>query len=263
MSGLVVNEVAKTLDGSAAVLRGVSLRVGTGQCLGLRGATGSGKTTLLRIIAGLERPDRGEVHINDKLVASPKVHVPPGERGVGFVFQSLGLWPHLNVEEHLDYALSATKLSRADRLIRKQLLMDLFHLGRAVQRSADEREGLLSRVFRTLVPERERPIAKRRPAELSGGEKHLLAISRALCGQCSLLLLDEPFSGLDGQLKELVVETLARIAPERALTSLLVSHDPADFRALTSGVIHLREGRVLEPSASPTARGSDTREGTG
>ncbi|MBI3830478.1 MAG: ATP-binding cassette domain-containing protein [Planctomycetes bacterium] len=238
MSRLEVQGLAKTLgEGDrVAVLREVSLRVQSGQCLGLKGATGSGKTTLLRIVAGLERPDSGEVYIDGLLVSSPKVHVPAGKRRVGFVFQSLGLWPHLTVEGHLDYVLQASPFRGDERILRKRQLLQAFHLG-----------GLEAR----------------RPGELSGGERHLLAIARALAPDIRILLLDEPFAGLDGQLRDLVIESLGRIRRERQLTTVLVSHDIFELRALSNELIYLREGHVVgSPSSLSSARGTGG-EGSG
>lgn len=225
MSFLEVREVAKTLGSGerAAVLRGVSLRVQGGAWVGLRGATGSGKTTLMRIIAGLEFPDRGEVWLDGERMSTLAGGVPPGRRGIGFVFQSLGLWPHLTVGGHLDYMLGASRLAANTRAARRAELLEAFHL-----------HGMV----------------RRYPWELSGGEKHLLAIARALSGQVRLLLLDEPFSGLDGALKEVVVQALKRLREEWGMTALLVSHLAEDFQALCSGVLHLREGRIAETSAA-------------
>lgn len=219
MSDLDVLDVSKTVGAGdvSAVLRGVSFYVPSGDCLGLKGATGAGKTTLLRLIAGLEKPDAGEIRMDGLLVSSPKVLVPPGRRRIGFVFQSLGLWPHLTVSGHLDYVLSASSLRRDEAGRRKMELLEAFHL---------------------------RDLAGRRPGELSGGEKHLLAIARALANDARLLLMDEPFAGLDGHLKDMVVSALRRVQRDRGLTALLVSHDPEDLRTLCRGVIQLREGHI-------------------
>lgn len=235
MSHLEILGVAKTLGESdrVAVLREVTLRVQAGHCLGLKGATGSGKTTLLRLIAGLERLDQGEIRIDGLAVSGTKVHIPAGKRRIGFVFQSLGLWPHLTVDGHLDYVLQASPFRGDERVRRKRELLQAFHLG-----------GL----------------ENRRPGELSGGERHLLAIARALAPDIRILLLDEPFAGLDGQLRELVIEALGRIRRERQLTTVLVSHDIFELRALSNELVYLREGHVVgQPSPLPSSRpnGSD------
>lgn len=223
MSSLDVVSLSKTLGTGdrAAVLREVSLRVPSGRCVGIKGATGSGKTTLLRIVAGLERPDAGEVRIDGLVVSSVKVHVPPNMRRIGFDFQNLGLWPHLSVNGHLEYVLAASPFRGDERLRRKVELLTAFRL---------------------------RGLERRRPGELSGGEKHLLALARALAGDVRLLLLDEPFAGLDGSLKEIVVQAVGRLQAERGLTTILVSHDAGELNALCQSVVHLREGRVAGPA---------------
>ncbi|HYF50672.1 MAG TPA: ATP-binding cassette domain-containing protein [Planctomycetota bacterium] len=224
MSRLDVSELVKTLgeggiDDASAVLRGVTFSIDAGECLGLKGATGAGKSTLLRIIAGLLQPDSGEVRIDGEIVSSRTVHVPPQTRGVGLVFQNLGLWPHLTVKGHLDYVLSASTPSKADRLSRRDEIIDTFVL-----------EGLQDRY----------------PAQLSGGERHLLAMARAFCGNIRLLLLDEPFTGLDGALKARVFDTLRRERARRRLTTLLVTHDNDEMKGFCDRIEHLNEGRIME-----------------
>lgn len=221
MSGIEVQDLSRTLGGAdgSAVLRGVSFRVPSGHCVGLQGATGSGKTTLLRLLAGLDRPDRGEIRLEGRVVNDARIFVPPGQRKIGFVFQALGLWPHMTVEAHLDYVLASAGWAPEQRARCKSEATTAFHL-----------QGL----------------SRRKPAELSGGEKRLLALARALVGDARILLLDEPFTGLDGHLKERVVQALSAWLKQRKLTMLLVSHDAGDLARLCSGTVHLREGQVVE-----------------
>jgi ABC-type sulfate/molybdate transport systems ATPase subunit len=232
VNGLKVRNLVKTLsrgapaNAASAVLRDVSLSVAKGECLGLKGATGSGKTTLLRIIAGLLPPDSGEVLIDGAVCSSPAIHVPPAQRRIGFVFQNLGLWPHLNVLGHLEYVLAAAPYSAEEKKTRITAMLDTFVL-----------HGL----------------EKRYPAELSGGERHLLALARALVGDIRLLLLDEPFTGLDGALKDRVLHTLRSERERRQLTTLLVTHDSEEMRMLCQRVEKLSEGHVIDKIASPQA----------
>jgi len=221
---LEVVALTKTLGHAAspqasAVLRGVNMTIAPGECLGLKGATGSGKTTLIRIIAGLMAPDGGEVHLNGQMISSSKIILPPAQRGVGLVFQSLGLWPHLSVNAHLEFVLSTRKLSAADKKSRCAEALETFLLG---------------------------DLADRYPAELSGGERHLLALARVFCSDMRLLLLDEPFNGLDSGLKGRILETLARERTRRKLTTLLVTHNDDEMRLLCKRVEHLSEGRIIE-----------------
>ena len=226
MSRLEVLDLAKTLNGASrhgasAVLCGVTFNIAPGECLGLKGSTGAGKSTLLRIIAGLLAPDAGEVRLDGQLLSSPAVLVPPAQRGIGFMFQNLGLWPHLTVIGHLDFVLAATKRPKAERLARRREIIHTFLLSGLEQRY---------------------------PAELSGGERHLLALARALCLDLRLLLLDEPFNGLDGALKERILGTLRRERARRNLTALLVTHNDDEMRVLCQRVEHLQEGRIVERS---------------
>ncbi len=230
MSRLDVNRVVKTLGsrrGASAVLRDVTFYVADGECLGLKGSTGSGKSTLLRIIAGLLAPDSGEVELDATLISSPRIMLPPGSRKIGFVFQNLGLWPHLTVNGHIEYALAGMGLARAARERLRAETLETFLLG-----------GLEDRY----------------PVELSGGERHLLALARAMCTDIRLLLLDEPFTGLDGALKERVLAMLRRERIRRNLTTLLVTHDDEEMRALCQRVAHLNEGHIVEKTASERKR---------
>jgi len=223
MSRLDVEGIVKTLgsgsrDG-AAVLRGVDLIVRPGESLGLKGATGSGKSTLLRIIAGLMPADAGELRLDGERLSAPGIIVPPVQRRIGMVFQNLGLWPHMTVLGHLSFVLAAEKLNRTERAQRLDETLNAFVLN-----------GL----------------GERYPAELSGGERHLLALARACCANIRLLLLDEPFTGLDGALKKRILETLKSERSRRNLTTLLVTHDDDEMRTLCHRVEHLSEGRILE-----------------
>ena len=225
MGALEVREVVKTLVGagaqrSSAVLRGVDLTVSRGECVGLKGATGTGKSTLLRAIAGLLAPDAGEIVLDSVLLSDAKIRVPPAKRRIAMVFQNLGLWPHMTVQGHLNFVLAAEPLSPPQRKQRLDEICGAFVLN-----------GL----------------GDRYPAELSGGERHLLALARAFCADVKLLLLDEPFTGLDGALKKRVLETLRAERTKRNLTTLLVTHDEDEMRALCQRVELLSEGRILKP----------------
>jgi iron(III) transport system ATP-binding protein len=224
VNSLEVRGLIKTLGGdgsqrSSAVLRGIDLTIAPGECLGLKGATGSGKSTLLRAIAGLLTPDAGEIILDGTLLSDQKIRVAPARRHIAMVFQNLGLWPHMTVFGHLNFVLAAEPLTR------------------------DQRRERLAEITTAFVLN---GLGERYPAELSGGERHLLALARAFCGNVKLLLLDEPFTGLDGALKKRVLETLRAERIRRKLTTLLVTHDDEEMRAICQRVEHLSEGRILE-----------------
>ena len=203
MSGVSVQieSLAKRLGGRD-VLRGLSLEVEAGEWIALLGPSGAGKTTLLRAMAGLEGPDAGRVLLDGRDAA----RVPPRERGVGFVFQDLALWPYLSVAEHLA------------------------GLG-APPGALLERFGL-------------RGLERKRPHELSGGERQRLALARAVARDPRVLLLDEPFSNLDPLLRRTLSDTLAELHRERGHTTVYVSHyfEAPVLRA--SRVALLRDGRL-------------------
>jgi iron(III) transport system ATP-binding protein len=198
-ASLVLSSVAREIGGRP-VLRGVSLEVPEGETLALLGPSGAGKTSLLRVIAGLDRPDGGEVRIGGRDVTRR----PPRERGVGLVFQDLALWPYMTVEEHLEGGDIGSLVSR-------------FALG-----------GL----------------GRRRPHELSGGEKQRLALARAVAHDPRVVLLDEPFSGLDPLLRRSLAEAFAELQRDRGFTAVWVSHhlDGAVSRASRAAL--LKDGRV-------------------
>ncbi len=175
--------------GKVWVLKNFSLSVKKGECKIVKAPCGSGKTTLLKIIAGLERQDKGRVYLRGKLVASEKIFVPAEERNVSMVFQNLALWPHLTVEEHL-------KIVKND-------------------------EKKISEVLRLLNLKKHK---HKKPAELSGGERQCLAIARALMKESDILLLDEPFAYLDRKLKERVKEILEELRKKRKVAMIITMH---------------------------------------
>jgi iron(III) transport system ATP-binding protein len=203
------------------VLRGLDLEVEDRELVTLLGPSGCGKTTTLRCIAGLERPDGGEVRIGEDLVASPagRVFVPPNRRDVGMVFQSYALWPHMSVFANVAYPLRVRRLARGE---------------------------VSSRVIEVLASVGMEQYARRPATDLSGGQQQRVALARALVGRPRVLLLDEPLSNLDAKLR-LALRKEIRAAHERAgTTSVYVTHDQAEAIALSDRVVVLHDGAIQQ-----------------
>ncbi len=199
--------------GNFHVLRDVSLRAELGELLALLGPSGSGKTTLLRVIAGLERQDRGQVWHHDDDVSGQPVR----DRNVGFVFQHFALFSHLDVFENIAFALRVRKRPQAEVRARVDELLQL------VQLHGYER---------------------RLPAQLSGGQRQRVALARALAARPKVLLLDEPFSALDAQVRKDLRAWLRRLHDEVRTTCLFVTHDQEEAFELADRVVLFREGAI-------------------
>jgi ABC-type Fe3+/spermidine/putrescine transport system ATPase subunit len=219
-----VSRVSKRL-GSHPALMDVSLEVAPGEAIAILGPSGCGKTTLLRLIAGLDTPDAGTISVDGTRVAEPDRHlVSPHQRHIGFVFQDLALWPHLTVARNLAFVLGSAGVPRTERASRTQQALNLVRIG---------------------------SLAGRYPHQLSGGEQQRVALARALVGHPRVLLLDEPFSSLDPDLRATLRAELNRLRRDLHITMVYVTHDRDDLAALADGVIEMRAGRVA--SATPAS----------
>jgi multiple sugar transport system ATP-binding protein len=198
---------------SVEALTDLHLSIAKGELLAITGPSGSGKTTALRLVAGLERPDSGKVLINGLDTAS----VPPHARGVSMVFQSHALYPHLSARENLAFGLEIQKLPRTEISVR------------------------IGRVAKILGVEK---ILGKRPDDLSGGERQRIALGRAIVSQPQILLLDEPFSSLEPQLRAELRDEIRKLRREFGLTILLVTHDQPDALALSDRIAVIRAGRL-------------------
>lgn len=216
---LILHKLQKALGGRP-VLRSVDINLAPGSRAALMGPSGAGKTTLLRLIAGLERPDGGELRFNNRVFASAHAWVPPWERGVGMVFQDLALWPHMTASEHLAFVLSSAR--RVDRKQRAQRIQQLLE----AVRLAD--------------------LANRFPTQLSGGQQQRLAIARALAGEPDILLLDEAFNQLDTELEDQLWGWLLQHQEESGFMLLTVTHDRQRAAQVAECVLELRDGRLGE-----------------
>lgn len=207
--------------GKSPAVCGVDLAVAPGEILTLLGPSGCGKTTTLRLIAGFERPDRGEVTIGGKVVASGSHWIAPEERGVGMVFQDYALFPHLTVAENVAFGLG-----KADTGNRKQRV---------------------SQMLRLVGLEEQKD---RYPHNLSGGQQQRVALARALAPRPALVLLDEPFSNLDASLRVQMREEVRRILKESGAAAIFVTHDQKDALAISDRVVVMNQG-LVEQVGSP------------
>ena len=209
--------------GARLVLSGVDLVVPEGTLTAILGASGSGKTTLLRLIIGFIAPDEGRIEVGGAVVAEARVqHLPPERRAVGYVAQEGALYPHLDVAGNVGFGLP-----RAERKAGRRIdeMLDLVGLGR--------------------------DYASRLPHELSGGEQRRVALARALAPRPRLVLLDEPFSGLDAALRVETREAVLHALAEEGTTAVLVTHDQAEALSMGREVAVLRDGRLVQ-TATPS-----------
>ncbi len=213
---LTFEQVAKDY-GQTHALKGVSLTVEPGEIVCLLGPSGCGKTTLLRIASGIETPTSGRVLINDQEVAGPKRFVPPEKRNVGLMFQDFALFPHLTILDNVAFGLTA--LPRAE----------------AIRQSM----GLLARVGLQHY-------ADQYPHILSGGEQQRVALARALAPRPAVVLMDEPFSGLDVHLRDAMQEQTLELLRETRATALIVTHNREEAMKLGDRVAVMRAGRLVQ-----------------
>lgn len=214
------SKIFRTPSGEVHALNAVDLSVRAGSFFTLLGPSGCGKTTLLRMLAGFERPDAGLMLLDGRDLASE----PPNKRPVNIVFQSYALFPHLTVAENVSFGLRRLKRSRSEVKTRTAHMLDLVRL-----------QGM----------------ADRRPAELSGGQQQRVALARALAPAPKLLLLDEPLSALDRELRQVMQVELKRLQRDSGITFLLVTHDQEEALSLSDEIAVMHNGRVLQ-SGSPT-----------
>lgn len=213
---LTFEAVGHDYDGVPSV-RAVSLDVEPGEVLCLLGQSGCGKTTLLRLAAGVERPSAGRVLVNGQEMSGPNVFLPPERRGVGLVFQDYALFPHLSILDNVMFGLTALPRPEAER----------------------EAMNALARVGLETH-------ARDYPHELSGGEQQRVALARAIAPRPAVLLMDEPFSGLDRRLRDSVRDETLAVLRETRATSLVVTHDPEEAMRMGDRIALMRQGRLVQ-----------------
>jgi iron(III) transport system ATP-binding protein len=212
-----LKQVSKSYGNLTAVDE-VSLSVNAGDLLVLLGSSGCGKTTTLRLVAGLEQPDSGEVWLDGRPVASNSTWVQPEDRHIGMVFQDYALFPHLNVQQNIEFALEAVP-RRKNRRHRVSEMLSLVGL-----------EGLGSRF----------------PHQLSGGQQQRVALARALAAEPAVVLLDEPFSNLDAALRKTMREEVRRILQAANATAIFVTHDQEEAMSLADQIAVIQGGKLLQ-----------------
>ncbi len=210
--GIVVRDVSKQF-GAFTALDGVSIEVEPGSLTALLGPSGSGKSTLLRVIAGLERPDTGQVLLDGEDVTG----APPQRRGVGFVFQHYAAFKHMTVYENVAFGLRVRRRPRREVRERVEQLLRLVQL-----------DGL----------------AKRYPVQLSGGQRQRMGLARALAVDPAVLLLDEPFGALDARVRKELRRWLRRLHDETHTTTLIVTHDQEEAMEVSDRIVLMNDGRV-------------------
>ncbi|MBM7571240.1 ABC transporter ATP-binding protein [Aquibacillus albus] len=196
-------------------IKDFSLDIGKGEIISILGESGSGKSTILRLLAGLEVPLSGNISIDGKQIVDNRHFIAPEKREVGLVFQDYALFPHMTVEKNIKFGLR--KMTRQQKQSRMDEMLVLVNLSE---------------------------YRNRYPYELSGGQQQRVALARALAPNPSLLLFDEPFSNLDANLQYKIREDLRKILKKTGTTSIFVTHDQNDARALADRMIFLRKGKI-------------------
>src|SRR5687767_13199599 len=209
--------------GDLAVVKDVSLAIDKGLLVCLLGPSGCGKTTTLRLVAGFIEPNEGTIRVGGRTISSPARTEPPERRNMSMIFQSYALWPHMTVFENVAYGLRLRNLPRQD-----------------VKRRV---EGILA--VTKLAP-----LAGRYPGELSGGQQQRVSLARALVVEPEILLLDEPLSNLDANLREEMRFEIRRLHEAFGITTLYVTHDQAEAMVISDRVAVLEHGRLVQVGTS-------------
>jgi iron(III) transport system ATP-binding protein len=206
--------------GDVAAVENLSLDVKQGELVALLGPSGCGKTTTLRLVAGFLKPESGEIWVGDRCLSSPASVVPPERRRMAMIFQSYALWPHMTVAQNVAYGLRfKSGVTRA------------------------EREPKVTEMLRVVQLA---GYGHRYPGELSGGQQQRVAVARALVIEPEILLLDEPLSNLDANLREEMRFEIRRLHEEFAITTLYVTHDQAEAMVISDRIAVLERGRVAQ-----------------
>ena len=218
MSRLEVKNLSRSF-GRLSVVDRVSFQISSGQVTCLLGPSGCGKSTTLRMIAGVETPSSGQIFVDEELISSTSFQVPPEARSIGLMFQDFALFPHLNVQQNVYFGLTGSKEFKRKRSI------DLL-----------EKVGLAH-------------LASHYPYSLSGGEQQRIALIRALAPQPKIMLMDEPFSGLDDRLRDEIRDETFNLLRSEDTAVLMVTHDPQEAMKVADEIALMRNGKILQRGA--------------
>ena len=213
--------IFKSFD-SLQVVQNLNLSILPGKVTCLLGPSGCGKSTTLRIAAGLEQQDSGVVKINGELISDANIcHIPPEKRNVGFMFQDFALFPHLNVKKNIEFALNVNKSKNSNNLSSQDLLKKI---------------GLDG-------------FQRKYPHMLSGGEQQRIALARAIAGMPLIMLMDEPFSGLDKRLRDEIRDQTIELLKDEGVAVLIVTHEPEEAMKMADNIALMRNGRIIQQGA--------------
>ena len=218
MPRLEVKNLSRSF-GNLTVVDKISFQIFSGQVTCLLGPSGCGKSTTLRMIAGVEKPSSGQIFVDEELTSSAYFQVPPEARSIGLMFQDFALFPHLNVQQNVYFGLAGSKEFKEKRSL------DLL-----------ERVGLAHLAFNY-------------PHSLSGGEQQRIALIRALAPQPKIMLMDEPFSGLDDRLRDEVRDETFNLLRSEDAAVLMVTHDPQEAMKVADEIALMRDGKILQRGA--------------
>ncbi len=220
MNALTLNDISVRYGSKYAVSH-FSATIALGEMVTILGPSGCGKSSLLKAVAGIESPSSGSIELDGKLLFSKVagISLPPEKRGVGFVFQSYALWPHMTVFENVAYPLACKKLAKNEMEILVRDALSLFRLAHK---------------------------ADSHPTELSGGEQQRVALARAIVMQPKVLLMDEPLSSLDAKLRIVMRSEIQRVQKQLGITCLYVTHDQSEALALSDRIIVMQDGAIRQ-----------------
>ena len=202
--------------GTLTAVSDISLQLGENEFISVLGPSGCGKSTLLRLIAGLEVPSTGQVFLHDKEISGKKISLPPEHRKFGMIFQDFALFPHLSIEDNIAFGVNGSSSEKLQKVKELLKLVDLSHL------------------------------IKIMPHQISGGEQQRIAVARALAPNPRLILMDEPFSNLDNQLRQQLRLEIRDILKQEGVATILVTHDQVEAITFSDSVLLMREGKLVQ-----------------